>query len=146
MLLMTMTVICGRCSRINPPEAQYCYFDGAALAGASGHNGPLHMGTRLFPRPFVFPSGRQCSNFDELSLACQDEGISALKLLQSGDLPGFLSAIGRSDLAQAGREVLRAPNKAVGFDGFLAALPSTVLQPPTLAVEPLEINLGEMRP
>jgi hypothetical protein len=140
-----MTITCGRCSRTNPPEAQFCYFDGAVLAGAAGRNGPLHMGTRPFPRPFVFPSGRQCHNFDELALACQDEGVTAIKLLQSGDLPSFLSGIGRSDLAQAGRAVMAAPNKAIGFDGFLATLPSTVLAPPTLAVEPAEINLGDLR-
>src|ERR1051326_6634444 len=96
-------------------------------------------------RAFFSPSGRQFHNFDQLALACQDDGLSAIKLLQSGDLPRFLSTIGRSDLAQAGREVLNAPNKAIGFDGFLATLPSTVLAPPSLVIEPTDINLGDLK-
>jgi hypothetical protein len=136
---------CGRCSRLNPPEAQYCYFDGAVLGAQLQIKGPLNMGVRPFSRPFVFPSGRQCNNFDQLALACQDDGLAAMKLIQSGDLPHFLSAIGRSDLAQAARDIFKAPNKAIGFDAFLAALPSTVLQAPLLVVEPREVNLGDLQ-
>lgn len=139
-----MPPTCSRCSRVNPADAQYCYFDGSVLDGHRA-SGPLNMGSQPFPTELRFPSGRACRNFDQLALACQQEGLAALEMLQQGDLANFLSGMGRPDLARVARDAAKAPNRARGLDLFLGALPSRVLQPGKLYVEPSEVNLGELK-
>ena len=49
-----MAQLCSTCSRSNPTDAVYCYFDGAILAGHSTNGAPLRAGANPFPSPFVF--------------------------------------------------------------------------------------------
>src|SRR5262245_19695205 len=97
-LLMANT--CTHCSRVNPPEALYCYHDGRALAQAAGA-GPQNVGAQAFPTPFVFPDGRPCRTFDELALTCQQNWPAARELLRQGLLENFLGGLDRADLAMA---------------------------------------------
>src|SRR5436309_2996468 len=135
-----MPQTCPQCSRVNPAVARYCYHDGTPLAGDGARLGPVHVGSQPFPTAFVLPSGRGCRNFDQLAVACQEEVPAALEALQQGDLAAFLGSLGRADLARAAREAARAPNRVRGLDGLLAALPSKVLEPPKLYVEPTVVN------
>src|SRR5947199_9613268 len=105
-----MTLVCRRCSRANPPEAHYCYFDGIALGNGEAGHGPVAVGTRPFPSPFVFPSGRACRNFDELVLAAQDHWPEAQEMLRDGLFAGFLGGLGRADLARAARQARGSPD------------------------------------
>ncbi len=131
--------VCRQCSRVNPPEAAYCYHDGALLAG---HRAAANPGARPFVSPFVFPSGLSCRNFDQLATACQQNWQHALDLLQQGFLASFFGGLGRVDLAQAAQEALRLPDADRGLDHVLSKLPTQVLEPPTLKVEPSDVNLG----
>ncbi|MBV9125244.1 MAG: hypothetical protein JO112_17955 [Planctomycetes bacterium] len=143
-----MTQICRKCSRPNPEEASYCYYDGQVLGGpgARGVNGgPVNTGTQPFPTPFVFPTGEVCRNFDELAMACQEKWKPAVELLRQGFLETFLGGLGRADLAMAAREASRFPDQDRGLDQFLAKLPSTVVEPPKLDVAPREVNLGLLK-
>lgn len=135
---------CSRCSRVNPADAQYCYYDGVVLGGQT-NQGPLNMATLPFPMPFVFPSGRTCQNFDQLTLACHEESKAAMEALTQGDLATFLGGIGRSDLARVAREAAKSPDLNRGLDDLIAKFPSSILQPPKLFVEPTDINLGELK-
>jgi hypothetical protein len=137
-----MAQTCGKCSRPNPPEAVYCYFDGFVLAAHARNGGPVAIGAKRFHTPLVFPSGRTCHSFDELSLACQEEWKGARDLLKQGYFEQFLGGIGRMDLALAAREAARFPDPDRGLDQLLAKLPSGVLDEPKLKVEPQEVNLG----
>jgi hypothetical protein len=137
---------CSRCSRVNPVDAVYCYFDGAILGGGNGKGGPLNIGAQPFPSHFVFPTGEKCQNFDQLALTCQKNWKAALDVLQQGYLESFLGGMGRSDLAAAAREAARFPDRDRGLDQFLAKLPTDVVKPPQLRVEPTEINLGQLKP
>jgi hypothetical protein len=139
-----MSNTCSHCSRVSPVDAIYCYFDGAVLSAAYGERGPVKVGTQPFPAPFVFPGGQTCRNFDQLALACQNHWKVALEVLQEGYLEKFLAGMGRSDLAGAAREAARFPDRDRGLDQFLAKLPSDAIKPPLLAVEPTEINLGQV--
>lgn len=140
-----MAHTCSKCSRVNPPEAAYCYFDGNTLPGHGPNGGgPRSLATRAFRHPFVFPSGRQCRNFDELAVACQDEWDAARDMLGQGFLEGFLNNLGRPDLAQAARDAARFPDRDRGLDQLLGRLPSQVLDAPRLRVEPQEISLGTL--
>ena len=139
-----MAQTCSKCSRINPADAAYCYHDGNVLAGHSRNGGPVAMGTQPFLNAFVFPSGRQCRNFDELAVACQEEWGAARELLQQGYLESFLGGLGRSDLAMAAREAAHFPDHDRGLDQLLAKLPSHVLDAPKLRAEPLEVSLGTL--
>jgi hypothetical protein len=139
-----MAQTCSKCSRINPADAAYCYFDGNVLAGHGRNGGRVAMGTQPFLNAFVFPSGRQCRNFDELAVACQEEWAAARDLLQQGYLESFLGGLGRSDLAMAAREAAHFPDRDRGLDQLLAKLPSHVLDVPKLRAEPLEVNLGTL--
>jgi hypothetical protein len=141
-----MTQLCGKCSRPNPDEARYCYFDGAALRSDNGASGPVRLGTQPFPSRFVFPSGQVCHNFDQLALACWQDPQAALDSLKQGDLANFLGGMGRSDLAAAAREAARSAARVRGLDTFLGKLPTTVLKPPQLRVAPAEVHLGTLRP
>jgi hypothetical protein len=136
-----MPSLCRKCQRTNPPDAAYCYFDGTPLDGAGA---PRSAGGQFFAHPLYLPSGQWCRTFDELALALQDDWKGALDLLKQGYLEGFLSGIGRTDLAQAARTAANFPDPDRGLDEFLAKLPSTALQPPRLHVMPLEVNLGTL--
>lgn len=138
-----MSLVCAQCSRVNPPEAAYCYHDGAALAGRAG--GPINAGAAPFPNQFVFPDGTACRNFDQLALACQQHWSAAISLLQQGFLGSFFGGMGRVDLAMAAQEAAKFPDLDRGLDQLLAKLPSQALQGPKLQAEPSEINLGQVK-
>jgi hypothetical protein len=140
-----MIQTCSKCSRANPGDAQYCYYDGFVLAGGGGRNGgPVAVGSQPFSSPFVFPSGRACRNFNELALACQEEWDSAKDMLQQGYLGTFLGGLGRMDLVMAAKEAAKFPDADRGLDQLLSKLPSDSLMPATLKVETQEINLGTL--
>src|SRR2546430_14144774 len=140
-----MAQTCTKCSRANPDEAAYCYFDGVVLAGHDGNGGPVHAGARAFPHPFVFASGTACRTFDQLALACQEHWDEARGLLREGFVEAFLGGLGRADLALAARAAAAFPDPDRGLDQLLAKLPSDVLAPPRLGVEPREVSLGQLR-
>lgn len=135
---------CPSCSRANPAEAVYCYFDGFRLANHI--EAPTTMGSRRFLRPFVLASRRACHSFDELALACFDLWEEAREALANGLLERFLGESGRLDLAQAACEAARFPDPDRGLDQLLDRLPATVLAPPALRVEPEKVNLAALRP
>jgi hypothetical protein len=138
-----MAQTCSKCSRANPAEAVYCYFDGFVLGGGNGRNGgPVAVGAQTFGHPFVFPGGHACRSFDELALACQQDWSGACDLLAGGYLENFFGGLGRVDLALAAKEASKFPDRDRGLDQLLAKLPSEVLAEPTLRVEPQEVNLG----
>jgi hypothetical protein len=139
-----MSQVCSKCSRINPPEAAYCYHDGAILAGHSANGGPINQGSAPFPSQFVFASGQICHNFDQLALACQQNWKAGVELLKQGFLASFLGGLGRADLAMAAQEAARFPDQDRGLDQLLAKLPTHVLEDPKLNAEPTEINLGRV--
>lgn len=140
-----MVQICAQCSRLNPPEASYCYYDAVVLQGRVGPEGPLHPGSRLFPTPFVFPSGAACCNFDQLAQECQKNWKEARDLLQQGLVEPFLGGLGRADLALAARAAAAFPDPDRGLDQLLAKLPTTALAPPKLAVEPTQVDFGPVQ-
>ncbi len=135
-----MSLVCAQCSRVNPSEAAYCYYDGAALAGRAG--GPINAGAAPFPTPFVFPNGLSCRNFDQLASACQQNWPAAMDLLRQGYLGSFFGGMGRVDLAMAAKEAATFPDLERGLDQLIAKLPSQAVQPPKLQAEPSDINLG----
>jgi hypothetical protein len=137
-----MPTICPRCTHVNPGNAQYCYHDGVALAGSTA--GPLDMARQPFARPFVFPSGQVCRNFDEFVLACEQRGPEAADLLHKGYLQQFLASLGRLDLAVAAQEAARFPDRERGLDQLLSRLPSQTVPPPRLEVRPLQVPLGRL--
>jgi len=140
-----MALTCSKCSRVNPDQASYCYYDGSALGGASRNGGPVAIGAQAFATPFVFPTGRSCRSFDELSLACQQEWNPARDLLKQGYLESFFGGMGRMDLVMAAKEAGRFPDPDRGLDQLLSKLPSNVLASPKLKLETTEINLGQMQ-
>jgi hypothetical protein len=137
-----MALTCSQCSRVNPPGASYCYFDGSSL---NRQGGPQNIGSQQFPTPFKFPSGRSCRSFDQLAQGCQEEWAAAVKLLRSGEFEGFLGGLGRMDLAMAASAAAAFPDADRGLDQLLERLPTQALAPPKLKVEPAEIDLGTLR-
>src|SRR4051794_1048144 len=107
-----MTLTCSKCSRANPPEAAYCYYDGNVLAGGARGAATAAQG---FSTPFHSPSGKVCRSYDELALACQAEWKAARDLLQQGFLETFFGGLGRADLAIAAREAARFPDPDRGL-------------------------------
>ncbi len=136
-----MSHVCRTCARVNPLEAQFCYFDGVAL-DALRQGGPVAAGAKPFPTPFVFPSGRQCRNFDELARTCDTDWDAAQELLQQGFFESFLGGLGRADLALAARQAAKEADRDHGLDQFLGKLPVSERGGPKLVVGPLEVNLG----
>ena len=138
-----MSFTCRTCSRMNPPEALYCYYDGVALDGAHSR-GPVAAGAQKFPTPFVMPSGQSAGSFDELVLACEADWDAARSVLQHGFLEGFLGGLGRVDLAMLARKSAQSPDLDHGLDELIAKFPSTVREPAKLQVGQREIDLGEL--
>jgi hypothetical protein len=141
-----VTSLCSRCSRHNPPQALFCFFDGAPLPTQVPRHAPRTSADGSLPIPFVFPSGKLCQTFDQLALGCLNEWPAAVQLLKHGDLASFLAGMGRADLSLAAREAANFPDPDLGLDQFLSRLPTSALQPPKLHVEPGQINLGPLRP
>jgi hypothetical protein len=137
-----MAQICTKCSNANPPDATYCYHDGALLGGHTAQRGAQNQGSALFPSQFVFPSGQVCNNFDQLATACQQSWGEAVDLLKQGFLASFLGGLGRADLARAAQEAARFPDLDRGLDQLLAKLPTQVVEPPKLKAEPGDVNVG----
>ncbi len=137
-----MVQTCTKCSRANPADAVYCYYDGLVLGGHSRNGGPVAVGSQVFASPFVFPTGKSCRSFNELALACQGEWKTARDLLKQGYLENFLGGIGRIDLVMAAKDAAKFPDEDRGLDQFLTQIPSDVLDAPKLALETQEINLG----
>ena len=137
-----MMMTCPKCSRANPQEAVYCYFDGFVLGGAAAGTGPLAINSLRFPSPFVFMSGRSCLNFDDLAIACHEESKPAADMLKQGFLESFLSSIGRIDLSMAAKEAAKFPDSSRGLDELLGKFPSSVLSEARLNLSSQEINLG----
>jgi hypothetical protein len=136
-----MSHVCRTCSRVNPPEALFCYYDGVALA-SHHQGGPVAAGAKPFPSPFVLPSGRQCRNFDELVRGCDDEWAAAQELLTKGFFESFLGGLGRVDLAFAARQAAKEADHDRALDQFLNKLPVSDREGAKLFVHPTEINLG----
>src|SRR5271154_1547524 len=99
-----MVQVCIKCSRANPQDACYCYYDGFVLGSGSRNGGAPAIGAQVFNQAFVFPTGRQCRSFDELAIACQEEWQAARDLLQQGYLESFFGGLGRIDLVMAAKE------------------------------------------
>src|SRR5260370_8154510 len=89
-----MAQTCSKCSRINPTEASYCYYDGSALIDHLANGGSFKIGSQPFPRQFVYPSGKVCVNFDQLAVACQENWTQTRELLQQGFSEAFFARLG----------------------------------------------------
>jgi hypothetical protein len=140
-----MSQTCRDCSRVNPSEAAYCYYDGVQLNGRNDlptDGSSISFSTWVFPSPFVFPSGETCRNFPQLARACRKNPQGATDLLSQGFLESFLGSLGRVDLALAAREAARHPDRERGLDDFLAKLPGSALEPAKLEVEQADMDLG----
>ncbi len=137
-----MAQVCSKCSTVNPNDAVYCYKDGNLLQSQHASTLPRSPGIQPFPYPFVFPSGEQCQNFDQLAMTCCRQWGTALNLLREGYLGSFMRGLGRTDLATAATSAAQHPDADRGLDDFLGHLPAQVLQIPKLQVSPREVNLG----
>ncbi len=140
-----MMQICPRCSRPNPADAEFCYFDGAPFSNGSLQSGAIDIGKQRFAMPFVFPSGAPCTNFDELARACWEYWDEAQDVLHKGYLEAFFAGLNRSDLATAARQAAGAADGQRGLDQLLGKLPSRALQPPLLAVPNSDLALGKLQ-
>jgi hypothetical protein len=140
-----MLLRCKRCSRLNPAEALFCYHDGATLGDPSRRAGLTDPSQARFPMPFVFPSGQVCSSFAELALAAHSRWDEAREQLHNGVFASFFAVMGRPDLAATARELAAEPDGDRALNALMLALPTTVLEPPRLVVDPQRLNLGSMR-
>jgi hypothetical protein len=138
---------CPACSKINPQDAFFCYFDGRLLSNEN-HQGPMNVGSLPFPTPFFFPDGQTCVNFNQLALACDNRWDEARALLGEGVWSTFFRGMGRLDLAAAAKQGAAEPDLDRGLSLMLEKLPADpdTLRPPKLAVESREENLGHLSP
>lgn len=115
-----MVQTCSRCSRVNPEEASFCYFDGIGLGGRSHASAGVQMD---FPKPIRYPSGKTCGNFNELASTILSDWSISIEMMKKGEFGTFFSGIGRLDLAMVATESAKHPDPAQGLDQFLARLP-----------------------
>jgi hypothetical protein len=142
-----MSVQCPVCSKVNPQDAYYCYYDGRPLS-KERQQGPLHVGNMPFAAPFYFADGQGCANFNQLALACDNRWEEARGLLVEGIWPTFFGGIGRLDLAAAAKLAAREPDHDRGLSQLLEKLPADpdCLRPPKVSLESTEENLGQLAP
>src|SRR5262245_55540031 len=117
-----MPTLCPTCSRTNPADAAFCYYDGRSLS--NGQTGPLGIGTQPFPTPFCFADGHNCINFNQLALACDERWNEARGLMTEGVWQSFFAAIGRLDLATAAKQAGKEPDPDVGLAHLLEKFPA----------------------
>ncbi len=140
-----MTIQCPTCSKVNPANATYCYYDGRALTKVS-QIGPRSPGTMPFLTPFSFPDGQRCGNFDQLALACDLHWNDARTFLVDGIWCSFFNKIGRHDLASAAAQAANEADRDVGLASLLERLPTDVLRRPTLSLLAETEDLGALKP
>ncbi len=140
-----MTTRCPICSRVNPANATYCYYDGRALT-AVDETVPQRPGALPFPAPFAFPDGESCGNFDQLALACDRRWNEARNFLVNGIWHSFFSKIGRHDLALAAGHAAKEADHDIGLAYLLERLPTDALRPPALALLSEAEDLGTLKP
>jgi hypothetical protein len=142
-----MPVQCRTCSRVNPANAAYCYYDGTGLTEAA-LKGPLGLGTHPFPLPFSFSDGQGCANYNQLVLACDQRWSEARRYLVNGTWQSFFGTIGRTDLAALATEAARQTDPDIGLCRLLEGLPADVeaLRPPKLALTSTVEDLGVLEP
>ena len=133
------SVVCPRCRRANPNEAVFCHFDGAELRSDAG---PPRSSSNHLPHPFVFPSGKACRTYDELSKACQEQWDESRTLLQNGVFAQFLAGSGRLDLVQAAQKAQAHADPDIGLHFFINSLPATHMEGPRLDLQPRRLVLG----
>ena len=138
---------CPTCSKVNPGNAAYCFYDGRALATGS-QQGPLRLATMPFPAPFFFANGQSCANFNQLVLACNERWNEARSLLADGVWPSFFGAMGRMDLAALAIRSAKETDLDVGLTHLLEQLPADAeaRRPPKLAMLLAEEDLGTLEP
>jgi tetratricopeptide (TPR) repeat protein len=139
-----MPTPCRICSRINPAEANYCFFDGVFLQG-SQLLGPADVAQTAFARPFDFPTGESCQNFDQLALTCQQHWKETWELLKNQSLANFLGQVGRADLIGVARHAAAEADPDRGVDYFLSHLPARNLAAPRLQAAPAHMKLGTLK-
>ena len=136
-------IVCPCCQHANPPEAAFCYFDGAELRSVQGVSGSQAR-VRL-PHDFVFPSGRRCRSFDELVQGCLAEWDSSRDLLRQGVFGQFLAGVGRTDLARGAQEAKKQGDADLALNDFISRLPAAIEQGPRLGLHPRRLNIGSLR-
>ncbi len=142
-----MHIQCPTCSKVNPANAAYCYYDGRALLNA-GQSGPLRLGTRPFSLPFCFSDGQGCANYNQLVLACDRRWNEARGYLLNGTWESFFSSLGRPDLAVLAMQSAKEPDPDLGLCRLLEGLPADAeaLRPAQLSLPSTEENLGTLVP
>ncbi len=138
---------CPACSRANPADAFYCYFDGKPLFDDLQLR-PAHIANVPFPSPFCFSNGQACANFNQLALTCNNLWEESRQLLTEGIWTTFLASLGRLDLANLARQVAREPDPDRGLSQLIAKFPADpqFLRPPKLALGTTDLDLGSLTP
>lgn len=137
---------CPVCSRKNPPQAFYCYYDGGALS--PDHKGPLQVGSMPFPMKFFFGDGVTCNNFNQLALACNNHWDEARGMLTDDSWSNFFRSMGRLDLANVAKQAGLERDLDFGLSQLLEKLPTDpgVYRAPKLELDVNEMNLGQIEP
>ena len=130
---------CTQCSRPNPDGSIYCFFDGRSLGAAAK---PASVGR--FATPFLFPTGRACGTFDDLTRACLGDWPTALRLLGDGTLIAFFNRIRRLDLASQARQAATFPDADAGLDEMLRGWPTELIDPARLRVDQAKLDIGRV--
>lgn len=108
----------------------------------------MQAGSRPFPQPFYFGDGQACSCFNELVLACENRWDESRAILADGIWSTFFGGMGRIDLAAAANQAARDPDLDRALSQLLEKIPADpdFLQPPKLALDKPEENLGKLIP
>lgn len=138
---------CAGCSRAQPADAFYCYFDGKPLF-ADLQQRPAHVGNVPFPSPFCFSKGQACANFNQLALTCNNLWEESQELLRDGIWTTFFASLGRLDLANLAKQAAKETDPDRGLAQFIQAFPADpkFLRPPRLHFAQTDIELGSLTP
>ena len=140
-----MTLVCRNCSRVNPPEAQYCYWDGVVLDGqrpgvvVRSPSAPSRSRSRSSS-----PRAGSAAISTSWCWLVTANGKKRWICCAKGYLEGFFGGMGRADLALAAKQSIKAADPDRGLDQLLSKLPCSNREPPKLFAQPLEVNLGQM--
>ena len=119
-----MAQTCTRCSRLNPVEAAFCYFDGVALPGHAHGSGPIAVGASAFPARSCSPPARRAAASTSWPWPASRTGPRPGRCSRRVTWKASWAASGRADLALAAREAARFPDPDRGLDQFLSKLPT----------------------
>ena len=138
-----MSQVCSKCTHANPPDAIYCYFDGAVLGGHAANGRTFQAGSQPFPSQFVFPVRQSRAAISISSPSPANKTGQPRSIFSSkASSPASSAASAAPTSPWPPRRLPAFPTATAASTSSWPSSPHRSLKLPKLRAEPTEVSLG----